>query len=212
MPTSVLFIGAHCGDALHLTPGEKGHPKLTPEEFGALKREEAAAAAEVLGLSHMSVLGRRDAEILAHDESLVDEIAAFIRVAKPDVILTHWATSIHPDHEACHILAQRAAFKAGIKWLNPETEAHWAPRTLFAENWEDRFGFVPQTHLDVAEDWETWRNAAQCYSLFRGEVVPFPYVEYYDHLSRVRGIEAGVERAIAFSMLPQANRRTVKEL
>jgi len=229
--SSVLFVGAHCGDAeisagaalagtvrlggsasvLHLTPGEKGHAILRPEQYRETKVAEAEAAAEVLGLSHMRVLQYRDAELLPTEE-LVDQVADMIRVAKPSVLITHWSTSIHPDHEVAHVVAQRAAFKAGIPWIETDMPAHYAWRILFAENWEDRFGFVPHTYLDVTEDWDTWRRAAECYSLFRGEVVKFPYVSYYDGLSRVRGPEAGFDRAIVFAVPAQANRVSVREL
>jgi LmbE family N-acetylglucosaminyl deacetylase len=142
----------------------------------------------------------------------VDEIAEFIRLVRPTVLLTHWATSLHPDHEVAHTATLRAAFKAGIAWIETGTPAHYVPRVLFAENWEDRFGFVPHTYVDVTEDWETWRRAAECYALFRGEVVPFPYVDYYDSLSRVRGAESNRARALSFAIPPQANRAVMGEL
>jgi LmbE family N-acetylglucosaminyl deacetylase len=231
MSSSILFVGAHCGDAeisagaaparavrlggsasvLHLTPGEKGHPALRPEEYRKIRIAEAEAAAEALGLSHMRVLAHRDAELLPTEE-LVDEVADFIRLAKPSVLITHWSTSIHPDHEVAQAVTLRAAFVAGIPWIETDKPAHYAWRVLFAENWEDRFSFVPHTYLDVTEDWEMWRRAAECYSLFRGEVVEFPYVSYYDSLSRVRGPESGSERAIAFAIPAQANRVNAMEL
>ncbi len=34
---------------VHMTPGEKGHPKLSPEEYPPIKEEEARNAARILG-------------------------------------------------------------------------------------------------------------------------------------------------------------------
>src|SRR6476620_3561536 len=68
-PRTILAIGAHAGDAelttglllahqhrlgdrtviLHLTLGEGGNPKLTPEAYGEQKRREAQAVATALG-------------------------------------------------------------------------------------------------------------------------------------------------------------------
>ena len=65
----ILAVGAHCGDMeisagmivakmarlgkrtvfLHLTPGEKGHKTMDPEEYAAQKRVEAQKAAEAFG-------------------------------------------------------------------------------------------------------------------------------------------------------------------
>lgn len=231
MSTSVLFVGAHCGDAeitggaalaqavrlggsaavLHLTAGEKGHPTLTPAQYGRIKRDEAQAAAEVLGLAHMRILDHSDAELLPSEE-LAAEIAGFVRAVRPSVVITHWAHSIHPDHEAAHVATTRAIFLAAIKWLVQDEPAHSVQRVLFAENWEDRRGFEPQVYLDAAADWDTWRRAVECYSLFRGEVVRFPYVRYYDALSVVRGAESGFERAIAFTAPADAHRLVLREL
>lgn len=180
----VLFVGAHCGD------------------------EEASAAA-ALGLSEMRVLRYADAE-LPESEEVVDQVTDFIRLVRPNVVITHWSPSIHPDHEIARRVTERAVFEAGIRRIATEREAHYASRLLYAENWEDREGFVPHTYIDVTPDWEVWRAAVMCYSLFRGEVVRFPYISYYDHLSQVRGPEAGLERALAFAVAAGALRAVVR--
>ncbi|MBD3177261.1 MAG: PIG-L family deacetylase [Armatimonadia bacterium] len=225
----VLFVGAHCGDAeisagavlartvrlggqafvLHLTAGEKGHPHIPPSDYRRAKIVEAEGAAQALGLSEMAVLEHGDAE-LPEAEDVVDEISDFVRLTKPNTVITHWAHSIHPDHEITHRLTQRAVFKAGIQWIESERDSHYAGGLLFAENWEDREGFVPHTYVDVSPDWDRWREAAECYALFRGEVVKFPYVSYYDHLSQVRGPESGVGRAVVFAVPRRALRSVVR--
>ncbi|HYP58778.1 MAG TPA: PIG-L family deacetylase, partial [Thermomicrobiales bacterium] len=65
----IMVIGAHAADAeimggasvlkhvdagwravmVHMTPGEKGHPKLSPAEYKAIKDVEAENAAKLLG-------------------------------------------------------------------------------------------------------------------------------------------------------------------
>ncbi len=225
----VMFVGAHCGDAeisagavlartvrlggvasvLHLTAGEKGHPEMTPADYRAQKTAEAEAAASALGLSEMRVLQHADAE-LTESEEVVGQVADFIRLARPNVVITHWSPSIHPDHEIARRVTERAVFKAGIRWIVTDRDVHYASRLLYAENWEDREGFVPHTYVDVTPDWEVWWAAAVCYSLFRGEVVGFPYISYYDHLSQVRGPEAGLERALAFAVPAGALRAVVR--
>jgi LmbE family N-acetylglucosaminyl deacetylase len=228
---NLLAIGAHMGDCeiacglalaahvrqgkrvamLHLTPGEKGHKVLTPEQYATQKREEAKAAAQMLG-ADLYTLDYRDGE-LPVNETMQQEIARVIRICRPRLIITHWRGSIHRDHTNCALNVQESLFFAAIKWFELGGEAHWVPGLYFAENWEDKDGFVPEIFLEVtAEDLQRWEEACRCYALFRGEVAAFPYIDYYKALARVRGAEIGTEYAVAFAVPPSAHRRRVTGL
>lgn len=228
----VLSIGAHAGDAeiasgialaheanrgkrvamCHLTLGEKGNPKVPPDEYAALKRREADAAAEVIG-ARVYVLPYRDGLLPVSDEAKF-AIAEVIRDCKPDVIITHHSKSIHKDHVNCHLNVPDAVFYAAIAGFDiGGKEPHFARTLYFAENWEDREDFVPEVILEVSEaNIALWREMVSKYSLFRGEVVPFPYVEYYEKLARLRGIESYVPYAVAFGLPSGARQRQVKGL
>jgi LmbE family N-acetylglucosaminyl deacetylase len=231
MKTDILSIGAHAGDAeiasgialanavnsgktvamCHLTLGEKGHPNMSPELYARVKEYEAQAAASVLG-AQLYTLGYSDGE-LPESEEVKRAIADVIRDCKPDVIITHHAKSIHKDHVACHRNVLDAVFYAAVKGFSTDREPHFARHLYFAENWEDREGFEPEVILEVTEqDIELWKKVAECYSLFRGEVVSFPYVEYYEKLARLRGIENYMPYAVAFGVLPSARRRRITSL
>jgi len=56
---------------------------------------------------------------------------------------------------------------------------------------------VPDVYMDVSDVWDRYIEAIRCYSLFRGEVVSFPYEQWYRGASEMRGAEAGVRRAVA---------------
>src|SRR5437870_5643681 len=73
---------------LHLTPGEKGHRTLSPEEYAEQKRREAQACAEVLG-AQVWTLDFKDGELPVSDEVKFG-ICDAVREATPKVILTHW--------------------------------------------------------------------------------------------------------------------------
>src|SRR5207247_8427975 len=117
MSVDLLTIDAHMGDEvawgmalaahrrqglkvgmLHLTPGEKGHKSLAPDEYAAQKRSEAEACAAALGAEWWT-LDYRDGELPVNDE-VKFAICDVIREARPMVILTHWRGSIHKDHTA----------------------------------------------------------------------------------------------------------------
>jgi LmbE family N-acetylglucosaminyl deacetylase len=225
----ILAIGAHAGDAeiscglalchhvnlgkkvamLHLTPGEKGHPKMTPERYAELKRTEAEYAAKAIG-AKVYFLPYLDGELPVNDE-VKFAIADVIRECRPGVILTHWTKSIHKDHVNASLNVPDAIFYAGIEGFKRKDPPHYAGTLYYAENWEDRQDFVPEVYLEVTkDDIKLWEDMVGKYALFRGEVVKFPYVDYYRSLARVRGPEGGFEYATAFMLPPSGHRRRVQ--
>jgi len=227
----ILSIGAHAGDAeiasgialahevnagrkvaiCHLTLGEKGSPKMKPADYAAQRREEVRAAADVLG-AELYVLPYRDGELPVSDE-VKFAIADVIRDCKPTVIITHHAKSIHKDHVNCHANVPDAIFYAGIARFESDKVPHYCPTLYFAENWEDKEDYSPDVYLEVSEsDIALWREMALKHALLRGEVVSFPYVEYYEKLARVRGIEKHMPYAVTLELPSCARTRRVKSL
>ena len=225
----ILAIGAHAGDAeissgmalchhvnqgkkvamLHLTLGEKGSKDMTPERYAELKHTEAEYAAKAIG-AQVYFLPYKDGELPVNDE-VKFAIADVIRECKPSIIHTHWEKSIHKDHINTNLNVPDAIFYAGIAGFKRKEPAHYAGTLYFAENWEDREDFVPELYLEITpEDMKLWDEMTGKYALFRGEVVKFPYVDYYKSLARVRGPEVGFDYATAFMLPKGAHRRRVQ--
>ena len=225
----ILAIGGHAGDAeissglalchhvnqgkkvamLHCTPGEKGHPQMTPERYAELKRTEAEYAAKIIG-AQVYFLPYGDGELPVNDD-VKFAIADVIRACKPSVILTHWMKSIHKDHTNTALNVPDAMFYAAIAGFPRKDPAHACWTMYYAENWEDREGFVPELYLEVTQDdMKLWEEMVTKYALFRGEVVKWPYVDYYKSLARVRGCEKACEYATAFMLPPSAHIRKVQ--
>ncbi|MBM3502051.1 MAG: PIG-L family deacetylase, partial [Armatimonadetes bacterium] len=184
---------------IQLTLGEKGHPTLSPEEYGAQKRREAEAACEALRVTP-HFLPYADGELAASDE-VAREIAALFRRLQPEVIIAHWRSSIHADHIAAHHLARRAFFMAANPHfdLGPDLpRARWA-RMVYADNWEDAEGFLPYIYVDVSEAMEDWQRAFECFAIGRGEG-GYPYWDWYDARTRLHGIRIGARHAQAFAV------------
>ena len=222
----ILVIGAHAGDAeisgglaiahhrslgrrvaiCHLTAGEKGHPKKSADEYEKQKRDEAMAAAEVVG-AELYMLPYRDGELPVSEE-VKFAICDVIRDCQPDVILTHWKHSMHKDHIAASQLVPDAMFYSGVPAFERILPAHPVKSLYYLENWEDYDTFTPELYIEITEeDIALWEKMVRKYALFRGEVVKFPYVDYYKSLARVRGIEVYTEFATAFGVPPSARRR-----
>jgi len=211
----IMVVGAHAADAelmgggailvhgregwrsaiVHLTLGEKGHKSLDASTYAEIKRSEAEKAASVLG-SECHILSYLDGE-LPVSEDVQWEIADLIRDFRPDVIVTHWKGSLHQDHVNCYENVLASLFRAGLKTFVREKPAHLPSALYFGENWEDEDGFEAVTYLDISQEWESYQEAVTSYGLVRGEAASFRYTQWYDGMSRARGAERGLERAVA---------------
>ena len=227
----ILSIGAHAGDAeiasgialahevnsgkkvamCHLTLGEKGNPKMDPQIYADQRRKEVQAAADVIG-AMCYILPWQDAELPISDEVKL-AIADVIRDCRPSVIITHHFKSIHKDHVNCNLNVPDAMFFAGLRTIKTDKAPHYCPKLYFAENWEDKEDYVPDIYLEVNDaDIVLWREMTSKHALFRGEVVAFPYVEYYKKLARVRGIEKYMPYAVTFGLPSSAKTQRVTSL
>jgi LmbE family N-acetylglucosaminyl deacetylase len=228
---TILAIGAHAGDAeisagavlaahrklgdrvviAHLTLGEGGNPKLSPQAYGEQKRREALEVAAALGAE--VIFGPyKDGEI-PNDEAARRWVADLIRQVKPTHILTHWKNSIHKDHSVTHALVVDAVLLASLEAVKTGHPPHRGVRSLlFAENWEDPEGFRPYLYLDVSESLKTWKEAVAKYEFIGGAISSFPYLDYYEALARVRGAEAHTRYAVAFDVQPENKKRVLTTL
>ena len=227
---TILAVGAHCGDMeitagailarqvrmgdrvviLHLTLGERGNPKLSPEAYGAQKRREAEEAAKVIG-AEVLFGPYRDAE-LPDGESARRYVAEAIRKIKPTHVVTHWKNSIHRDHAATHAIVRDAVLLASLEGVAAGAPHRAIRGVYYAENWEDDKGFQPYLYIDVTADMERWKLAVTKYEFIRGGVSSFPYLDYYEALARVRGARAGVRHAVALEVDQETKRRTLDSL
>ncbi len=219
----ILAVGAHSGDMdltagavmakyiqqghratfLHLTPGEKGHPDLTPEQYARQKTDEAHAFADTIG-ADVRFLEYKDAELPVNDE-VKYQVADVIREVKPTIIIGHWKGSMHKDHTAAHHILEDARFYAALKTIERSQPAHFARQLFYADNWEDPYGFHPEVFIPIPEDiFELWSSAMAVYAYARGETSNFPFIDYYKALTVVRGAPAGMARAQAFAVPPGA--------
>lgn len=227
----ILVVGAHAGDAeiaaglalahhknlgrkvaiCHMTLGEKGHPKKSADEYARQKRDESMAAADTVG-AELYLLPYRDGELQASDEVKL-ALCDVIRDCQPDVIVTHWKNSMHKDHIACHQCFPDAMFYAAVGAFDRTLPPYQTKGLYYSENWEDYQEFVPELYIEITEeDIALWEKMVRRYALFRGDVVKFPYIDYYKSLARVRGIEVYSQNATAFGMPANARRRKAAAL
>lgn len=93
-----------------MTPGDKGSDQLPPQEIAAVRRQEAHAAASLIGASY-ACLEFRDLEIFETNESRKKVVEA-IRKLKPDLVITSSPVDYLCDHEVTSRLVRDALFAA----------------------------------------------------------------------------------------------------
>jgi LmbE family N-acetylglucosaminyl deacetylase len=137
----ILVIGAHPDDCdiaaggvaalyrqlghsvrfVSVTNGESGHHRIHGEVLADIRRKEATAAGELLGIRY-DVLNHRDGYLLPTLE-VRDEIIALIRDERPDLILTHRPNDYHPDHRYTSQLVCDAAYMVTVPAVVPDVPA-----------------------------------------------------------------------------------------
>jgi bacillithiol biosynthesis deacetylase BshB1 len=115
--------GKRCG-VVDLTRGELG-----TRGSAALRDEEAAKAASILGLVHRENLGLADG-FFQEDEASIRAVVAAIRRHRPAVVLANALADRHPDHGRAAELVARAAFLSGLVKVDTG-QAPWRPRAVY---------------------------------------------------------------------------------
>lgn len=166
----ILVLPSHPDDAelycagtiaKHLALGKKvGVADLTRGELGTrgtveIRREEAANAAKILGLTVRENIGLADG-FFRNDQQHQQEVIQVIRKFQPEIIITNAITDRHPDHARAAELVQEAAFYAGLRRIKTvsadgtEQEA-WRPKLVL--NFIQDTYIKPDILIDITNYW-----------------------------------------------------------
>ena len=183
-PVAILAIAAHrddveltCGGTL-IKAAAAGHRTaivdLTQGEMGtrgsaSLRAEEAARAAEVLGVSARETLALPDAGI-ENSPATREALARVIRRYRPRVVIAPASEGRHPDHRVAAGLVRDACFVAGLAKVAPEVPKHRPLKILHALAYRQDF-VRPSFVVDISGEFERKLEAIRCYaSQFDGEI------------------------------------------
>lgn len=179
MKLDILVFAAHPDDAELACAGTllkyksegkaTGIIDLTRGELGTrgtaeTRKEEAAAAAAILGLDIRENLEMRDG-FFKNDEEHQLRIIQKIRQYRPEIILCNAHYDRHPDHGKGGILVSDSAFLSGLvkirTELNGVAQEPWRPRLLL-HFIQDAY-IEPDIILDVTEFWDKKLESIQAY-------------------------------------------------
>lgn len=189
-----------------MTPGDCGSADHDATAIAAIRREEARAAAALIGAECLC-LEFRDLAIFNDDESRRRVVEAVRRVG-PDLILTAPPADYIADHEMTSLLVRDACFAASCpnyvtrQW-SPAAPLTKIPHLYFVDPLEglDREGrpVAPDFHVDVSRVFATKRAMLACHAsqrewLLRQHGID-EYLDAQEHWGAKRGGEIGVARA-----------------
>lgn len=126
------------------------------------RAEEAAAAAETLGLTHRENLGLPDGGIASTDGA-VHQVVACLRRLRPEWVLAPPLRARHPDHEAAGALVRKAVMLAGVggfrvdDGLERHRVAHFAQYVM-------RHEIEPTFVVDISSVQEVKARAIACHA------------------------------------------------
>ena len=103
------------------TDGSAGHHEIGRQELARLRRQEAAAAAAVIGATGET--WEFPDGLLQPTLDLRHRVIAEIRTFRPDLVLTHRTNDYHPDHRAVGQAVQDASFLVRVPLVVPEVPA-----------------------------------------------------------------------------------------
>lgn len=212
----ILVIGAHADDAEIGMSGtiakqvaagyQVGIIDLTEAELSSngnveLRKQEAAAASQVLGLSYRGNLGLPDRSLQATPENIA-AVTEAIRSLSPGIVFAPYWEDRHPDHVAASRLVEEAVFNAKLRRYMPEIPAIPVPDLYFyfINDWR-----TPDILVDVSEFYRLKEQALECYRSQFGQaapgedVAPTPLNQGYVERVKARDALLGQRKLIAYA-------------
>ena len=216
MSIDLLVFGPHPDDieiglggtvARHAAAGDHvGLCDLTEGELSSngtveVRRQEAAAAARVLGAAFRENLRWPDGGITGTDSQLLDIVRLIRRTRPRTVALPYWEDR-HPDHRTASDVLSRAAFKSGLRRFAPDLGEAWRPDWIcyyfINDSAPESFG------IDVSAHYETKRRALACH---RSQFTPTATesvstrltVPQFQQLIESRDAHLGARAGVAFA-------------
>lgn len=138
----------------HVSRGDRGSYVHTMEEIASLRHEEAAAAARIIGATHVTV-GLSDGEVNSADPRQKNLAIDVIRRARPDLLITHHPADYMPDHVETGKLFEDASFVATLPLYVTEEPVHRLVPAVYYMDTLAGLGFHPTEYVDISGVIET---------------------------------------------------------
>jgi LmbE family N-acetylglucosaminyl deacetylase len=168
-PLRLLAIGAHPDDCeikagglatiyrqsghqvcfVSMTDGRSGHQTIHGEQLASLRRKEAQASSQILGLEYR-VLQHADGYLQPTLEARF-EIIRLIREYQPDLVVTHRPNDYHPDHRCTSQIVGDAAYMLTVPAVASDVPALARDPVIMymSDDFTRPYPFTPTVALDI---------------------------------------------------------------
>jgi LmbE family N-acetylglucosaminyl deacetylase len=183
----------------YLTTGDKGTAERAPEEIAEIRAEEARRSAAIVGASLYPV-GLPDGGVEPTFQ-LRRRLVEVIRLARPDVIITHSREDYMSDHYYTSQLVKDASFWAGSKGFagDPGGAPACSIRPpIYSMDTLGGIGFVPQEYVDITavmDVKEAMLSEHRSQLRYMKERDGLDLLDYMRTSARYRGYQCGVRYA-----------------
>jgi len=186
--------------------GDCGSATLPNDRIADIRREEAAAAAQMIGATY-HCLGERDVHLI-FDQPTNDKAIDLFRGVAPSLVITHPRRDYMLDHEQTHLLARSAAFAYPIPNATdiPLKPGSVVPHLYYCDPIEglDHAGqtVTPTTLIDITDQMDRKTEMLACHASqrewLRSHHGMDEYIDAMKRHSAARGKQAGTAYAEAF--------------
>jgi LmbE family N-acetylglucosaminyl deacetylase len=194
-----------------MTPGDCGSVEYPPTEIAAIRRNEAATAADLIGARYMCA-EFRDLAVF-NDEPSRRHVCEIIRNIRPELVITSSPIDYHCDHEAASTLVRDACFGASAPNYRTGGAApalDKIPHLYFMDSVEgaDRDGRpqVADFHVNIESVFDKKRDMLACHASQRHWLQKQHGIDDYiiqmEKWSRFLGKRCGVTYAEGFRRYP----------
>ncbi|MEM2142736.1 MAG: PIG-L deacetylase family protein [Candidatus Thorarchaeota archaeon] len=157
------------------------------------RHRELSASCKTLGVSTLRAIERGDHDI---DWSLRAVVVEAILDVRPAVVITHTPDDYNRAHEMCHRVVVEA-----VEWASHVTQFPNAHRTRQVLTMEiNTLHPHPNILVDVSSSYDVAISALSEHKSQLRKSDRF-YERFYDARTRLRGVQAGCERAEAFGIV-----------
>ena len=205
------------GDTVYvcnLCNGDMGHMEIKSPELAAIRLKESASAAAVTGAKYLPPVGY-DLKLYHQDKPTRDKVVDVIRLAKPDLIITHSPDDYMSDHVAVGKLVFDASFCASLPNYETKQSNIVSVCPIYYMDNLGAFNFTPTEYVDISGEIEFKLKGLNCHQSqlkWMKDHDKIDFAETVRTFSRMRGLQAGVMYAEAFKQLSGWGRMTVKRL
>jgi LmbE family N-acetylglucosaminyl deacetylase len=185
------------------TNGEVGSPVLAKKEIAEIRRQEALAAAAVIG-ADLIWINHPDEFLFSNENTRLDFLNV-VRQSRPDVVLTHGPADYHPDHRATGQITWDIRVMTTVP--NIKTEAPLCtkiPEIYYCDNVAG-IDFIPQYYVDVSSTFELKKKMLACHksqATWLENKYKMSYLDFIEYIGRYRGLQCGASYAECFQSSP----------